>query len=633
MTLKSIYIRNFRIFGDEGSLIKLSPITFLTGCNSAGKSSLAKAVLLLDAYLSSVRANDYNLIDTPLDFTKVVKLGNFDAVLNKESKAKGVEEIVLGYAWDATSFVGEMQAYFTFGKKGSDMLNLGWLKKLSICVDSKELLTIEILNGEYHFQITDIPTFIEYYRYFSVAHYAPIVRSESMKTEEEIARDQANNQAYNLAILPESKEASELLDLEKSLKKSGKLHPYLKEYAPVDTNQYDYFRIVKGAISFNDIEKEIYDFEKSIGRRLEPSDIDIIKDHYLSDKLYIAKSFRLKFHPEEETSITQAWEEVWSYHEQDIISYIHSDAASIIEYVRDKNVEVIQSRIKSRNRFHTAPYHCDVSVFSHIQTFLYCNAFFKRIFTKTLISGYCNRFGYVDASTVDVKRLYPIDLSDRFGSLIDRYNNLAVPSKYSGYASEDYEPGAFIKKWLFEFGVCDDILIDNLEGSARIRLVSKEVPEGRLLADYGYGITQLVALLLHIEIAINKVTASEYFCGDDFVVDFETKPYLMILEEPEVHLHPCLQSKLADMFRDASRHNIQFIIETHSEYLIRRSQVVVAEMGLNSEDLEKQNPFKVYYFPQCKLPYDMGYRPDGRFSEEFGTGFFDEASNLAISLF
>lgn len=632
MTLKSIYIRNFRIFGDEGSLIKLSPITFLTGCNSAGKSSLAKAVLLLDAYLSSVRANDYNLIDTPLDFTKVVKLGNFDAVLNKESKAKGVEEIVLGYAWDATSFVGEMQAYFTFGKKDSDMLNLGWLKKLSICVDSKELLTIEILNGEYHFQITDIPAFIEYYRYFSVAHYAPIVRRESIKTEEEIARDQANNQAYNLEILPESKEASELLDLEKSLKKSGKLHPAPEEYAPVDTNQYDYFRIVKGAISFNDIEKEIYDLEKSIGRRLESSDIDIIKDHYLSDKLYRAKSFRLKFHPEEETSLTQTWEEIWSDYEQDIISYIHSDAASIIEYVRDKNVEVIKVEIDFGN--HRPAWEAPTkSIFSNARKFLYCNAFFKRIFSKTLTPRYCSRFGYVDASTVDVKRLYPIDISDRFGSLIDRYNNLAVPSKSFGYASENYEPGAFIKKWLFEFGVCDDILIDNLEGSARIRLVSKEVPEGRLLADYGYGITQLVALLLHIEIAINKVTASEYFCGDDFVVDFETKPYLMILEEPEVHLHPRLQSKLADMFRDASRHNIQFIIETHSEYLIRRSQVVVAEMGLNSENLEKQNPFKVYYFPQCKLPYDMGYRTDGRFSEEFGTGFFDEASNLAISLF
>lgn len=625
--MKSIYLRNFRIFGDEGSLIKLSPITFLTGCNSAGKSSLAKAVLLLDAYLSSVRANDYNLIDTPLDFTKVVKLGNFDAVLNKESKAKGVEEIVLGYAWDATSFVGEMQAYFTFGKKDSDMLNLGWLKKLSICVDSKELLTIEILNGEYHFQITDIPTFIEYYRYFSVAHYAPILRKELSKNAEDIAWDQANNQAYNLSILPVTKEASELLDLETSLIRSGKLHPYIKEYAPVDTDNYDYFRIVKGAIGVGYIEKEIYDLEESIDRKLETADIDIIKAHYLSTNLNRAKSFTLKYHPEKEESLIRTLEKVWTRVEQDIISYIHSDATSIIEYVRDKNVAKIQSDIDFWNHRPA----CEAptkSVFSNARKFLYFNAFFKRIFTKTLTPGYCSSVGYVDASTVVVDRLYSFEKT-RFGSLVDRYCKLSVPSDYFG----EYKPGKFIKKWLSEFGICDNILIDNQEGSARIRLVSKEVPEGRLLADYGYGVTQFVALLLHIEIAINKVTASEYFCGDDDVECYSTKPYLMILEEPEVHLHPRLQSKLADMFRDASRHNIQFIIETHSEYLIRRSQVLVAEMGLNSEDLEKQNPFKVYYFPQCKLPYDMGYRPDGRFSEEFGTGFFDEASNLAISLF
>lgn len=626
MTLKSIYIRNFRIFGDEGSLIKLSPITFLTGCNSAGKSSLAKAVLLLDAYLSSVRANDYNLIDTPLDFTKVVKLGNFDAVLNKESKAKGVEEIVLGYAWDATSFVGEMQAYFTFGKKDSDMLNLGWLKKLSICVDSKELLTIEILNGEYHFQITDIPAFIEYYRYFSVAHYAPIVRRESMKTEEDIAWDQSNNQAYNLSILPSTKEASELLEFETFLIKSGKLHPYIKEYAPVDADNYDYFRIVKGAIGVGYIEKEIYDLEESIGRKLEAADIDIIKVHYLSANLYQAKSSTLKYHPEKEEGFTRALEKVWTRVEQDIISYIDSDATSIIEYVRDKDVAKIQSDIDSWNHIPTGNVPTK-NIFSNAEKYSYFNAFFKIIFTKTLTPGYCSSVGYVDASTVVVDRLYSFEKTT-FGSLVGRYCKLSVPSDYFG----EYKPGKFIKKWLSEFGICDNILIDNQEGSARIRLVSKEVPEGRLLADYGYGVTQFVSLLLHIEIAINKVTASEYFCGDDSVECYSTKPYLMILEEPEVHLHPRLQSKLADMFRDASRHNIQFIIETHSEYLIRRSQVLVAEMGLEEFCLEEKNPFRVYYFPEDNSPYDMIYKTNGHFEEAFGKGFFDEAGKWTREL-
>ena len=68
MEIKEIYIKNFRNIGEEGAEIKLSPITIFTGCNSAGKSTAAKALLLLESYLSDVKANNYNLIDTPLDF-------------------------------------------------------------------------------------------------------------------------------------------------------------------------------------------------------------------------------------------------------------------------------------------------------------------------------------------------------------------------------------------------------------------------------------------------------------------------------------------------------------------------------------------------------------------------------------
>ena len=40
-------LKNFRSFGVEGADFELAPITVLTGCNSAGKSSLVKALMLL----------------------------------------------------------------------------------------------------------------------------------------------------------------------------------------------------------------------------------------------------------------------------------------------------------------------------------------------------------------------------------------------------------------------------------------------------------------------------------------------------------------------------------------------------------------------------------------------------------
>ena len=85
----------------------------------------------------------------------------------------------------------------------------------------------------------------------------------------------------------------------------------------------------------------------------------------------------------------------------------------------------------------------------------------------------------------------------------------------------------------------------------------------------------------------------------------------------------------------SKKYGFRFIIETHSEYLIRKSQVLVAGESQQMQlDLPDQTTYKVIYFPSDDTPpYDMIYRPDGKFSNEFGPGFFDEAANLAFKLF
>ena len=83
------------------------------------------------------------------------------------------------------------------------------------------------------------------------------------------------------------------------------------------------------------------------------------------------------------------------------------------------------------------------------------------------------------------------------------------------------------------------------------------------LSQLGYGITQLLPIILQIAVSGAKV---------------------MIVEEPESNLHPALQSKLADMFAEAGNDlGIQFIIETHSEYFIRRFQLLIANSYAKSE--------------------------------------------------
>lgn len=59
------------------------------------------------------------------------------------------------------------------------------------------------------------------------------------------------------------------------------------------------------------------------------------------------------------------------------------------------------------------------------------------------------------------------------------------------------------------------------------------------------------------------------------------------MEQPEIHLHPAVQSGLADvMLNVASTRNVQIILESHSEHLMRRLQRRVAENGVSSDDVK-----------------------------------------------
>jgi len=109
--------------------------------------------------------------------------------------------------------------------------------------------------------------------------------------------------------------------------------------------------------------------------------------------------------------------------------------------------------------------------------------------------------------------------------------------------------------------------------------------------------------------------------------------YTIIIEEPELNLHPALQSKLADLFHEVYKeYNINVIVETHSEYIVRKSQVIIARDEY--EVKPNVNPFNVIYFPKESpmIPYKMEYNEDGSFKRSFGPGFFDAASFNTLEL-
>jgi predicted ATPase len=108
-----------------------------------------------------------------------------------------------------------------------------------------------------------------------------------------------------------------------------------------------------------------------------------------------------------------------------------------------------------------------------------------------------------------------------------------------------------------------------------------------------------------------------------------TYPGLISIQQPELHLHPALQSKVADILISAlSDGNKQLIVETHSEHLILRllrrirESVDLDSPVLTNEDLE------VYYFePSINEGSHVSRQavtPSGDFYLDWPRGFFTE---------
>lgn len=223
---------------------------------------------------------------------------------------------------------------------------------------------------------------------------------------------------------------------------------------------------------------------------------------------------------------------------------------------------------------------------------------------------------YLEAVRANTKRLYTNDSQGTsFNELILEYRSRDISEKSI----------QFTNKWLQKFEIADEILFENVEGVATTIYLKKGNSE-IALADLGYGITQFLPILLKI--------ALEEPIRDNPSMQVVKK--LILLEEPETNLHPKLQSLIADFLLDSIKtFEVRFIIETHSEYIIRKTQILTAEKEL------KLNEAVIYYFNSVSSSEEnedfeqiqkIAINENGTLAGDFGEGFFDEATNLKFEL-
>jgi len=143
--------------------------------------------------------------------------------------------------------------------------------------------------------------------------------------------------------------------------------------------------------------------------------------------------------------------------------------------------------------------------------------------------------------------------------------------------------------------------------TAEIRVAPRKKSDVATLADVGYGVSQILPLLSH---------------------DAQLADGNLVAYQPEAHLHPLAQSRLADVFVASAARGNKVYVETHSEHLVLRLQTLVAA-GL---DPAKVRVFCVEHDGKQSIVTTMTFDKDGIPKVRWPKGFLDTGLDLARDL-
>lgn len=265
----------------------------------------------------------------------------------------------------------------------------------------------------------------------------------------------------------------------------------------------------------------------------------------------------------------------------------HDDPASVLLF-KGKNALV------DLDSFHNVIHECDVNknlVFELVgsdnkhkkytlknelayskELFLYAKDVDKnKHFFQTFKMIFSSNIHFISSIRNKPKRLYELEGTkvSKLGMRGERF----VEALHSSEVETGIDLQQKIAESLQRLGLLESFRIEELLDGRLLRVLVKRFKNGPEvpLTDVGFGVSQVLPIL------VLCYTAKE---GS-----------IIILEQPEIHLHPAAQSALAgELVRFAAERNLQFIIESHSEAFLRRFRLLLAkqtfEENFTPEDLK-----------------------------------------------
>jgi predicted ATPase len=234
-------------------------------------------------------------------------------------------------------------------------------------------------------------------------------------------------------------------------------------------------------------------------------------------------------------------------------------------------------------------------------------------------------FKYLSAERISPKSSYSASLYD-----VEQKRSLGIHGEYTSLFLARYQREKVTSTQLLHPNTISDDLLSQVtlwlkEISPGISVKSNHIPEvesARIAYQYEYS-----------KNLTPEFTPTNIGFGITYVLPVVTcilssKPGdILLIENPESHLHPAGQSKLGELFFRAAISGIQIITETHSDHFLNGIRVAVKNHG------DLSNLIKILYFKRNesseKHATTIEYPKltnDGRI-ENWPSGFFDQSIN------
>ena len=180
-------------------------------------------------------------------------------------------------------------------------------------------------------------------------------------------------------------------------------------------------------------------------------------------------------------------------------------------------------------------------------------------------------------------------------------------------SSSDVTLNEALGEWLSWFGLAEEVVIDeDFRDANSIKVKPIGLEKEVSLASVGVGVSQSLEPIIDCLISESG--------------------QLILLEQPELHLHPALQKKMAEFLLVFAEHGRQIIVETHGEHVVTKLRTLAAEDTFNMNHQNIQLLFAAKDDEGNTEYTSSEINQYGGVSEDWPDGFLDESAKSSREL-